>query len=108
MRWYKKILFWEIHRIPMNIIIISFMLLLSSQPLPTMSSNTDDDGFFSLNSNMLMLVILIIFNTLYTFTWIIALFQRIYNMKKSKIILSLIYFICFVFILILMLVKLSK
>jgi hypothetical protein len=39
MKWYKKILFWEIHRIPLNIIIclmifFGFNLFSSLSPIP--------------------------------------------------------------------------
>jgi hypothetical protein len=93
MKWYKKILFWEIHRIPLNIIICS-MILFGGYVFSSASLNTGDDGISLMNCSLLILITLIVFNFFYTFTWIIALFLKITDTKYSKIILLLIYLIC--------------
>jgi len=94
MKWYKKILFWEIHRIPLNII-IGCMILLGAHIFSDEPIDMGDDGLSMMNSSLLILIVFIIFNTLYTFTWMTALFLKIPDTKNSKNTLLLIYIISF-------------
>lgn len=93
MKWYKKILFWEIHRIPLNIIAIS-MLLLSIEVFSPDPFKTGEQGDHLMFYTHLLVIFLVLFNLLFFFTWIISLFMHITNFKKSIFILIGVYFIC--------------
>lgn len=94
MKWYKKVLFWELHRIPLNIIITGMIVLGAYifHPYITKAGEEEPEMMFY---SLLIYLILFFFNILYTFTWIISLFLNLNNFKYSKYFLLSIYFICF-------------
>ena len=83
MEWYKKILFWEIHRIPLSILVI-FLTIFSFDffvPIYFKDPMERPDTMFG---SIFIILILISFNLVYTFSWIITLMLKTDNRKALR------------------------
>lgn len=96
MKWYKKILFWELHRIPLSVILCS-MILLGTHVFELVLFKGEQEGSEMMFYTHLIFFVLIVFNFIFTFTWIISLFFRIENASNLILPLLIIYYVCLLF-----------
>jgi hypothetical protein len=81
--WYRTIIWWEIRRIPFNVIIVSLIVLscfiFAFIPSPTEFSLSS----LGILSSRAMTTVMLIFNALYTGGWIFEILVRLFFREKS-------------------------
>jgi len=82
MTWQAKVGYWELHRIPLNVI-ISLLLMAGSELFIDLIYKVPEEKPDMMFFTFTLVITLFLFNFAYSFTWLISLFIK--DLEKSTL-----------------------